>query len=83
MVKDSAKNLSGPWRSANLEMPDGTVVHNDKMIFWVPVPWDGRGGRVSLAGDACHPLPPRKSPLPNKKNQFEVKADESRPWTRT
>jgi 2-polyprenyl-6-methoxyphenol hydroxylase-like FAD-dependent oxidoreductase len=44
-------------------MPDGTVVHNDKMIFWVPVPWDGRGGRVSLAGDACHPLPPRKPPL--------------------
>lgn len=38
------------------------MVHNDKMISWVPVPWDGRGGRVSLAGDACHPLPPRKPP---------------------
>lgn len=36
------------------------------MLWKDPVPWDNHQGRVTLAGDAAHAMPPRKysiSPL--------------------
>ncbi|KAG5999335.1 hypothetical protein E4U43_002130 [Claviceps pusilla] len=31
-------------------------VYIDEMKYWIPMPWDNLGGRVTLAGDAAHPM---------------------------
>jgi 2-polyprenyl-6-methoxyphenol hydroxylase-like FAD-dependent oxidoreductase len=63
MVKKAASQLSEPFRSANLWMPDNTVINTDPISYWVPIPFDTHRGRVTLCGDAAHPLPPRKFAL--------------------
>jgi hypothetical protein len=52
-----------PFRSAVLWMPDDTKITYDKMAYWVPIPWDNYDGRVTLAGDAAHPMTPRERPF--------------------
>jgi 2-polyprenyl-6-methoxyphenol hydroxylase-like FAD-dependent oxidoreductase len=56
-----ALRLAEPFRSAVLWMPDDTKVSFDRMVYWVTVPWDSRQGRVTLVGDAAHPMAPCKS----------------------
>jgi hypothetical protein len=56
-----ALKLAEPFRSAVLWMPDDTKVSFDRMVYWVTVPWDSRQGRVTLVGDAAHPMAPCKS----------------------
>ena len=60
LLKEQVTDLAEPYRSAHLWIPDGTIVHHDPMTYWIPIPWDNHGGRVTLAGDAAHPLPPCK-----------------------
>ncbi|KAJ9603837.1 hypothetical protein H2200_011358 [Cladophialophora chaetospira] len=55
-LKAKAATFGEPFRSANLWIPEGTKVHVNKMSYWIPIPWDTRGGRVLLAGDAGHPM---------------------------
>lgn len=55
-LKAKAETFSEPFRSANLWIPEGTVVHENNLSYWIPVPWDTRRGRVLLAGDAAHPM---------------------------
>jgi 2-polyprenyl-6-methoxyphenol hydroxylase-like FAD-dependent oxidoreductase len=63
-VKEKAKVLPEPFRSANLWMPDDTRVTYDRIGYWIPIPWDNHGGRATLCGDAAHPMTPRTvSPL--------------------
>jgi 2-polyprenyl-6-methoxyphenol hydroxylase-like FAD-dependent oxidoreductase len=59
-VKRKAAVLCEPFRSAVAWMPEDTKITYDKMAYWVPVPWDNHDGRVTLAGDAAHPMTPRK-----------------------
>jgi hypothetical protein len=59
-------------------MPNNTKVTYDKMAYWVPVPWDNHEGRVTLAGDAAHPMTPRKSFIVKQKNSI---ANIFRPWS--
>ena len=49
-----------PFRSAVMWMPDDTKITYEKMAYWVPIPWGNHGGRVTLAGDAAHPMTPRE-----------------------
>lgn len=58
-VKRAASQLSEPFRSANLWMPDDTIINTDPMAYWVPIPFENYQGRITLCGDAAHPLPPR------------------------
>ncbi|KAH8587040.1 monooxygenase [Bisporella sp. PMI_857] len=39
---------------------DDTKITYDKMAYWVPIPWDNHDGRVTLAGDAAHPMTPHR-----------------------
>ncbi len=55
-VKKRCQDFAEPFRSANLWVPDGTAVHANRVSFWETVAWDNRDGRVSLAGDAAHPM---------------------------
>ncbi len=58
-VKEKGSVLCEPYRSAVLWMPDDTKITYDGIAYWVPVPWDNHDGRVTLAGDAAHPMTPR------------------------
>lgn len=57
-VRSKVVSCADPWRSSFLEMADDTKVFNDRLYYWIPKPWDNQGGRITLAGDAAHPMPP-------------------------
>jgi hypothetical protein len=58
LVKARAETMGEPARSAFIWIPDDTLVHNADISYWVTQPWDNHGGRMTLAGDAAHPMPP-------------------------
>jgi 2-polyprenyl-6-methoxyphenol hydroxylase-like FAD-dependent oxidoreductase len=59
-VKGAASQMSEPFRSANLWMPDDTIINIDSIGYWMPKAFDNHQGRITLCGDAAHALPPRK-----------------------
>jgi 2-polyprenyl-6-methoxyphenol hydroxylase-like FAD-dependent oxidoreductase len=59
-LKAKAATFGEPFRSANLWIPEGTPVFENKLSYWVPIPWDDHNGRITLAGDAAHPMTFRK-----------------------
>jgi len=58
------KQMSGetiePMKSAIDWTPDDSRINIDEMKYWVTVPYDSHAGRVTLAGDAAHPMLPCK-----------------------
>lgn len=60
-IKAKASLLKNePFKNAVLWMPEDTVVTYDTMAYWIPIPWDNHGGRVTLVGDAAHPMTPHR-----------------------
>ncbi|KAK0102597.1 hypothetical protein ONS95_006206 [Cadophora gregata] len=57
-VRLRCENMAEPFRSSFMDLPDSTRVFNDKLYYWIPVPWDNHRGKTTLAGDAAHPMPP-------------------------
>ena len=55
-LKKKAETFAEPFRSANLWIPEGTKIYENNLSYWIPVPWDTRGGRILIAGDAAHPM---------------------------
>lgn len=45
-----------PFRSFLHGIPAGTKAWHNRLSSWMPVPWDNRRGRVTLAGDAAHAM---------------------------
>ncbi|KAH0559497.1 hypothetical protein GP486_003988 [Trichoglossum hirsutum] len=60
LIKQRGESLAEPFRSAIMWIPDGTPVPSNDIGYWATAPWDNRGGRATLAGDAAHPLPPHR-----------------------
>jgi 2-polyprenyl-6-methoxyphenol hydroxylase-like FAD-dependent oxidoreductase len=60
MIRQKAEGLGEPARSAFTWIPDDTQVHKADISYWVTQPWDNRQGRITLVGDAAHPMPPCK-----------------------
>ncbi|KFY16415.1 hypothetical protein V492_01353 [Pseudogymnoascus sp. VKM F-4246] len=56
-LKKKAENFAEPFRSANLWVPDDTPINESMISYWIPIPWDDHNGRITLAGDAAHPMP--------------------------
>ncbi|KAL8876976.1 MAG: hypothetical protein Q9198_004918, partial [Flavoplaca austrocitrina] len=56
-----AKKLAEPLRSAYLEIAPTATIWCDRLAEWRTESWDNRNGRVTLAGDAAHPMTYRKS----------------------
>lgn len=63
VVKSKVKELADPFKSAVLRIPDGTPASFSDLNYRVTSSWDNRQGRVTLAGDAAHSLPPRELPM--------------------
>ena len=59
--KKLAESYADPFKSAAQYVPSDTYVPLDRMKHWPnATKWDNRGGRVTLAGDAAHPMLPCK-----------------------
>ncbi|KZL63360.1 fad-binding domain containing protein, partial [Colletotrichum incanum] len=60
-IKYATKDLAGicePFRSALEWTPGDSACYLDEMKYWLPSLWDTHDGRVTLAGDAAHPMLP-------------------------
>ena len=58
VLKERAANWAEPFRPAMLWVEEGTPMPVDYFNYWEPVEWHNRSGRVTLAVDAAHPMPP-------------------------
>jgi hypothetical protein len=89
MIKERAKEMAEPARSAFTWIPDDVLVHRADISYWISKPWDNRGGRMTLVGDAAHPMPPCKLPLSSPKSNIlknlirKTNTHPSRPRPRT
>jgi 2-polyprenyl-6-methoxyphenol hydroxylase-like FAD-dependent oxidoreductase len=59
-LKTVASGLAEPWKSAFEWIPEGTPVPTSFCTYWETAPWDNHSGRITLAGDCAHPMPPRE-----------------------
>ena len=59
-IKKKAQGFADPFRNASEWIPEGTPTHHDQLQYWVTQKFDNKRGMVTLAGDAAHPMPPRK-----------------------
>ncbi|GAB1318079.1 FAD-dependent monooxygenase cctM [Madurella fahalii] len=50
------EHLTYPFKDALRAIPRGTKCWYGRMSYWPTKPWDNRGGRVTLAGDAAHAM---------------------------
>ena len=55
-VKETSEDLIEPFRSRIMETKESEGCYVDEMRTWTPVEWQTHGGRVTLAGDAAHPM---------------------------
>lgn len=57
--KKAASKYAEPWRSAALWLPDDTYIPPDRVRYWAkPVAWPHWNGKITLGGDAAHPMMP-------------------------
>ncbi|KAI9720895.1 MAG: hypothetical protein M1812_002734 [Candelaria pacifica] len=59
-LKERVRDWPEPFRSATMWIPDDTPITYDRLSYWIPIPWDHKQGRGTLAGDAAHPMPPHR-----------------------
>ncbi|KAH7069994.1 hypothetical protein BKA63DRAFT_92978 [Paraphoma chrysanthemicola] len=59
--KHRAEEWAEPWRSAGRAIAADTHLPLDKSTYWANcAEWDNRAGRMTLAGDAAHPMTPHR-----------------------
>ena len=59
-LKRRAVHFAEPFKSIYQSVPDDTPTWHSRLSSWSPIPWDNRGGRVTLAGDSAHAMTFRK-----------------------
>lgn len=63
-VKRIAEQWAEPWKSAGLWVKEGTKIPIDSGTYWErAAPWDNRDGKMTLCGDAAHPMTPQDKDL--------------------
>ncbi|KAF2788432.1 FAD/NAD(P)-binding domain-containing protein [Melanomma pulvis-pyrius CBS 109.77] len=60
-LKRRAEDWAEPWRSAGRWLRDDTKIPLDQGTYWEKAKkWDNRGGKMTLCGDAAHPMTPHR-----------------------
>ncbi|KAF5349663.1 hypothetical protein D9756_008963 [Leucocoprinus leucothites] len=59
-MKNMSKDVCEPFRSSIEWTPSGSQCFTTQMNYWITTPWDNRGSRVTLAGDAAHAMLPAR-----------------------
>jgi len=57
-LKEAALSFCEPYRSVVSWIPDGHHIRIGGTNYWVTTPWNNHEGRVTLMGDAAHPMTP-------------------------
>lgn len=57
---ERGKAFGFPFNEVFRTIPEDTKVWHNRLAYWPTKPWDSRGGLVTLAGDAAHPMTFRK-----------------------
>lgn len=71
VFKERAQRWAEPWKTAGLNVTDDTEIYAAPATYWMPTAWHNHNGMITLAGDAAHPMPPRKfSPFSNKMSRL-------------
>jgi 2-polyprenyl-6-methoxyphenol hydroxylase-like FAD-dependent oxidoreductase len=61
LFKKRAEEWAEPWRSAGRAVDPATVLPLDKGTYWERAArWDNRNGKMTLCGDAAHPMTPHR-----------------------
>jgi hypothetical protein len=55
-MKKNTHGLIGVFKDAVEWTPEGSPCWINEMRYWIAEPWDNLGGRVTLLGDAAHPM---------------------------
>jgi hypothetical protein len=55
-MKKNTHGLIGVFKDAVGWTPEGSPCWINEMRYWIAEPWDNLGGRVTLLGDAAHPM---------------------------
>jgi 2-polyprenyl-6-methoxyphenol hydroxylase-like FAD-dependent oxidoreductase len=59
--KSRGSEYAEPWRSAAASIASDTYLPLDRGTYWANArAWDNRGGRMTLCGDAAHPMTPHR-----------------------
>jgi 2-polyprenyl-6-methoxyphenol hydroxylase-like FAD-dependent oxidoreductase len=59
LMKENASHFCEPFKSAFSWVKDDTLIYPDRFVSWKsPALWDNHDGRITLAGDAAHPMTP-------------------------
>ncbi|KAF2804721.1 FAD/NAD(P)-binding domain-containing protein [Mytilinidion resinicola] len=59
--KQRSATYAEPWRSLGAAVPDDTKLPMDPGTLWDKASkWDNRNGRLTLCGDAAHPMTPHR-----------------------
>lgn len=58
LIKSKAQSLGEPAKSAFTWIPEDTLVHKADISYWISTKWNNFNGRLTLAGDAAHAMPP-------------------------
>jgi len=56
MHKERAETSGSPFKEANLCIPEGPVLYENKISYGCSVAIDTKNGKVALIGDAAHPM---------------------------
>jgi 2-polyprenyl-6-methoxyphenol hydroxylase-like FAD-dependent oxidoreductase len=57
---ERGKAFGFPFNEVFRTIPEDTKVWHNRLGYWPTKPWNSRGGLVTLAGDAAHPMTFRK-----------------------
>ncbi|KAF2825514.1 FAD/NAD(P)-binding domain-containing protein [Ophiobolus disseminans] len=61
LFQSRAATYAEPWRSVGLALSPSTPIPLDRASYWSrAAAWDNRSGRMTLCGDAAHPLTPHR-----------------------
>lgn len=63
-MKERASLFASPFREAFQAIPEGAPSWHNRLSNWPTKPWDNRGGKITLIGDAAHPMTFRMSCIP-------------------